>query len=321
MTPREKAFTRFMRSRIMALLSLAAALVMMVRAQWSGAARCATADYGVAFPSPNLWFAPEGAASRLLSLCLVVMAGFMMIYLNRRFNLLRTLSVYFAGLFFIMMGSMPPVSAVFAGAVVLTPVVLWCMSLLYTCYDRPDLTRRVFLVFCLLSAGALAQYGFLFYIPVFTVGLAQMRILKSPRVIVAALLGLVTPPWIAWGLGLARWRVPAFDFSAVLALFQSPLFIPVVVTLSVGVLVGGFNMVKIMAYNAHSRANNGLLSAVWLGTLVFALADCGNLLFYMGTLCCSVAFQMGHFFRLFKKRRAYIFALALLVFYIAVYFA
>lgn len=321
MTSREKSLTRFLRSRGMALLSLVAAVLMMIRAHVVGLGASSRVDYGLALPSPNLWFSPGSAFACFLSIVLVVLTSGMMIYVNRTYNVLRTLSVYFAGLFLIMMASMPSVSIRFSGTLLLTPVVLWGMSLIYKSYLKPERTRQIFMAFFLLSAGAMFQYGFVLYVPVFVVGLAEMRILRDWRAATAAVLGLVTPPWILWGFGLAHWHWPQLDFAWVAKLVQSPLFVPVVVTLAVGVFIGFFNLFKILAYNSHARANNAFLSAAWLGTLIFCLIDCGNLKFYLGMLCCTVSYQMGHFFRLFRKRRAYIFALILLIFYITYYFA
>ena len=86
-------------------------------------------------------------------------------------------------------------------------------------------------------------------------------------------------------------------------------------TLALGVGLGLTNFIKIYAYNARARACNGLLSVVSLFTAVFAVADFMNSTFYILLLDCCVAFQMGHYFRLYAQRRAYVLAIGLMVVY------
>lgn len=300
-------------------MSLIAAVAMMMGHGLLAPNDAIQTDYGIAFPSPNTWIAP-GILSNYLAIAAVVATAVMMVYLNRRYNLLRTLSLYFAGLYLIMMGSVPGISASFNGGLILPIVVFAAMTLIYGCYDSPHCTRQVYLAFCLLGAGALVQYGFVLYIPVFVLALAQMRILKSLPIILATIFGIITPAWIVWGLGLSSFHVPHWEMPGFSQLFNHQYVVPAIVTLVVGVTVGFLNIFKLMAYNAHARANNGVVTVVWLGTMVFTVADFTNMTFYLSLLCSTVAFQMGHFFRLFLNHRAYIAACALFAFYITSYF-
>ena len=59
---------------------------------------------------------------------------------------------------------------------VLALVVPLCQYYLFSCFRNPGATRHVFIIFLLLSFCAAFQYCFVFYIPVFLIGLGQMQI-------------------------------------------------------------------------------------------------------------------------------------------------
>ena len=284
-------------------------------------------NHGIFFPSPQLWggFLQGGAVIWINILLLLLTAGGM-IYVNRRFNVLRTLSVYFGGLFLIMAAATPVATVCFSGALLLPPAILTSMSLLLLSFNRPQETRHVLMAFFVLGTGALCEYGFLFYVPVFMIGLVQMRIFNL-RTLLAAFLGVLAPLWIAWGTGLVSLgQLSEIDFSfpRVESISRLPGGYPFVAALAftvfLGIALGLTNFIKIYAYNARARAINGLLSIVSVSTGVLAVVNYTNSLFYILLLDCCVAFQMGHFFRLYLHRRAYLLALALMVVYGALFF-
>ena len=73
--------------------------------------------------------------------------------------------------------------------------------LLYSVYQRPDMARRVLLVFVMLGAGSLIDYGFIPYLIVMAAGCVQMRVMGM-RCIIAMLAGTLVPLWVLGLLGL-----------------------------------------------------------------------------------------------------------------------
>ena len=320
MTLKEVRLTRFIRSRGMAFILAVLSAVLAWRSSLSGTVGVDKVNHGIAFPSPQLWMAPDRLSTGI-NILLLLLTAFMMIWVNRRFNILRTLSVYFGGLFLVMAVATPPATAFFTGSVLLPILMLGAMSLLLKSFNKPENTRQVLMAFVITGTGALFEYGFLFYVPVLLIGLAQMRIMNL-RTLLAALMGLMAPLWIVWGFGLVpldflsrldfRFRLPA-SLSELPGGY--PYLASLLFTLALGVGLGLTNFIKIYAYNARARACNGLLSVGSLFTAVFAVADFMNSTFYILLLDCCVAFQMGHYFRLYAQRRAYVLAIGLMVVY------
>lgn len=309
MTRRETRFTNLLRSRGIGFIITAVSAWMT----W----RC--------IPSfmPEGLFAVMPELSWAVNLALLIAVAGAMIAVNRQFNLLRTVSVFFSAYFMFITASTPVASTFLGIGPVLALVAMLGMWILFTIYNERRSDRRIFLIFTLLSAGTLADWHFLFFVPVFVVGLAQMRILRFKK-IMAALIGLVTPPWIAFGLGLMPIpTLPHIFFTPPTLLLSMPggwpFLCTVLLTIIIGFLLGLANLIRIIGFNAQARAYNGFLSLLGITTGVLAIVNFTDLQVYVPLLNACVAFQMGHFFRATASRRGYILILGLLASYTALY--
>lgn len=260
-----------------------------------------------------------------ISLFLTLATAVAMIVINRQFNLLRTTSLFFAGLFMIACGATPQVFI--TGSIVpalLALTVICAMWLMFTLYNRRMSDRRIFLIFTMLSAGCILDFTFLFYVPVFLGGMVQMRIFRFKK-IVSAVIGLVTPWWIGLGLGVISLpELPRIFFTPPAMLLSLPGGWPFLATVAfsllLGFVVGSLSTLRILGFNARARAVNGLLAMIGVVTGMLAIVNFTALPTYVVLLNSCVAFQVGHFFRATASRRGYIFVLALVAAYISLYF-
>lgn len=323
MTRREQQIISFMQSRPMAVLLAVAATIMALAGLSPATAIPFAADRGLAIPSPNLWFGSTGFGA-FLSFMLMAGCAALMIWLNARYSIVRNLSNTFAGLFMLMTAASPAVALEFQGSTLLAIVVTTAIALFYSAYNVPNRgSKRIFLSFALLSAGALCQYGFAVFIPVFIIGIGQMRALKL-RTLLSMTLGCITPLWLWWCFspGFPSLSLPELTnpFEALPRADAIRFFVTVGLTLLVGLIIGGYNMIKIYSYNAKARALNGLLSLVGIATGAAMLIDWTNAPFYVALLNSCVAFQVGHFFNINSTLRVgYIVLLALIAFYAGVW--
>ncbi len=302
------------------ILAIAAGIAAML--SWSAGDEVMTfpSDRGPALPSPNLWFEAGSAASFGINALILLISCGTMIFINGRYNILRGFSVSFAGLFLLMTAATPGIATVFQGGSLLALAALLGTLLFFTIYNAPKRgSKRVFLTFFLITAGALTQYGFLILLPVFLIGMGQMRVLRF-RDLVAAGIGVIAPLWLWWAFspGFPSLHAPEFDNPfAPLTLIERIRFLATVgVTLLTGFLLGGYNMVKVYSYNAKARALNGLLAVTGVATGIAAIANWSNMAFYVTLLNVCVAFQAGHFLNLnINNRTGYISTLVLVVLY------
>lgn len=313
-----------MRSRGCAFLTGACALGFAVATYVSDpSATPSPVDYGVAFPSANLWL-PTALLSEAAGWLVNLAIAAALILLNRSVNLLRTVSVTYVSLFLLMQAATPELTGCLRDGLLLGLAVILGMGLLHSCYMRPERTPRVFLAFFMLGAGMLWRYSYAAFIPAFVAGLGQMRIF-SLRSLTAALFGLIAPVWIAVGSGLAdpsQWPVPDFRFDPVAFLadrhMRHSLLAGSVALLAVTVFSIS-DIFKILSYNAATRAYNGLLMTITLTVGLLALADWTNLSLYLTLLNAVTACQAGHFLKIHGPHRAYLPFAGLMIVYFAFY--
>lgn len=266
----------------------------------------------------------SGPISLIGAIALIAATMAMMAFINSNFNLLRSSSILFIGVFGIMEAASPIISTRLSSGMLVALVVLCAMGLMYSVYQKPRSgTRRIFMTFFLLSAGSMAQYAFVAYLPVFLAGCAQMRCFTF-RALLAALTGIVVPWWIMWGFGLIS--LQDLTFPVDLSIFSNldisdtaQLVAVIVVTVIAGFTLTLTNMIKIYSYNARSRSFNGLLVTVTIATLLLTMIDFANVTAYLTLLNCCVAYQTALSFRINADNRGYIAVLALIAIYLILF--
>jgi len=319
MRPAETAITRLLRSHAFILILIILAGISAFVHMPDGMSNVTDGiDRGLLFESPGHWIA-DPARSRWWALSLNLLVIGVMTIINRRYNLLRTMTWLFGGLFAVMEAASPETLRLFTGGQLGALTLLWCLWLMFSTYHRRRLTKRVFMTFCLLSAGSMVQYGFVVFTGVMLSGCAQMRIFTL-RTVTAALLGIITPWWIAFGMGFASFsqlHLPELSnpFAAMDTTGLLQVYLPVGVTLLAGIVCGMANLIKIISFNARMRAYHGLLSVTSVVAGIMAVVDFTNIEFYIPLLNACVALQAAHFFRINLQRRGYIMILLLIAAY------
>lgn len=304
------------------------ALVILVLGAWfsfsSGDELPVVGDKGFALPSAIEWIASPAAGFWLSIAGNLLIVG-LMIWLNRTYNFIKALTLIYVSFFAVMQLSTPELLDRFYSGTMLSIILLFCSSLMFNCFaaNRPESMRKVFLVFFLLSAGTATQYAYAGYMLVFLVGCMQMRIF-SLRLVLAALIGIVTPWCIMIGSGFvvpSQLHMPVFisifsaiDMTETMALLLTVLF--TVLLLFAGMTLTFF---KVLTYNARRRAFNGLLSVLSAYTVLAMTVDYTNIVTYIPTLNVCAAFYVSHFFAIHESDKSYIPILSLYTLYLTLF--
>ncbi|MDE6802587.1 MAG: hypothetical protein K2J06_07465, partial [Muribaculaceae bacterium] len=181
------------------------------------------------------------------------------------------------------------------------PVMLLIVGyLLFTTFSDPTSTRTIYLIFMLTTASAFIVPQSLFFLPILLIGCAQMRILTL-RVVIAAILGIITPGWIAIGFDLcepADLPLPSIEFAS--DIFSQTLVEPqtlasVAVIALLGLIAMGANLYKLLSYNAVTRATNGFLTILFMSTLLLLIVDFNNMTVYLPLLITLASYQVTLF--------------------------
>ena len=315
---------RFLHSRT----ALFTAALLLLSAAWgalaSGNFIPPAGNQGIALPSADGWLSNPllsfGASMAANGLIMVLM-----LFLNKRFNLLREISALFCVLFAAMQIATPMLLAQLNTGPVLALVVGACLALMFSCYANPDERRRVMLVFFLLSAGFATQYAYAVYLPVMLLCCWQMRVM-SARAAVGIFLGLITPWWLLAAIGfLFPWQLHFHlpQWADVFAVFTfadgARLAVTLLLTGSVFVMAVVFDLFRTIAYNARARSYNGTIVLTAAITIVAMAVDYKNVTAYIPLLNMLAAMQGAQFFIIHRSERSWIGIVALLVAYASLY--
>lgn len=322
----EKDLTAFLHQRGATALMMTVAALCSLFAWETGAVVPMEGNQGWGLPSANLWF-PFAPVTAYVSIGVTYAVALLTVFINRHFNVLRSLTSLVATMFLVMQIAIPSVLGQFYGGSMLSLAVLLCVALLFSVYNDPAGQRRVFLIFCLLGAAAMTQIACLFYVPVFLVGCMQMRVLGM-RTFLASLLGLVTPAWILIGFGivepqtllqtpLSSLLTPAWSQFDTTDMVQT--VVATGLTVALGIVFAILNILKILSYNSRVRAFNGFLTILFCVTAAFAVINFSNFTFYIPLLNVLAAYQIGHFFTYRRQRRTYIPLLLIAFMYAALF--
>ncbi len=319
---KEQELTRFAQSRNAFLIMLCVSFAATVLAFYAGKIIPVSGNDGFGFPSVNEWL-PNKELSLYMSLGVNALQAFLLIYINRRFNLLRSVSPLFAGSYLIMQAAQPAVMGQMSDGSMLCLLVLLAVIPLFSVFQRPQRTRSIFLIFFILAVGSLTDYSYLAYVVAFIVGCIQMQSL-SFRGILAIILGMITPVWILAGFGIISpldFKMPVFvsifDVLDVQELLQIVVY--AAVTLIIGIVLGGWNLIKIYGYNSRARAYNGFWTVISIVTVVLLLVDYPHWFIYIPMLNCCTAIQIGHFFAINQMKRGYFLVVCFVIIYLGIY--
>ncbi len=243
---------------------------------------------------------------------------------TRRHNVLRCVTKLPGTMYIAMMLATPSLLLFLYPGLLLCLVVVTALWLMYASYDNKYSTRSVFMTFFLLSGMSAIDYAFIAYIPVFILGLAQMRIFKM-RSILAMLMGMATPWIILLCMGIVpvdglQWPQALTPSSPGMGARFSVMLAVGIFTAFLGLSSWLQGLIKMLSYNAKSRAMLSLLFVTMLVTIIAGSIDHNHLAVYLPLLNCCAALEAGHMFgTVYRHGKSYIAVLAIIGVYLSLY--
>ncbi|MCM1519582.1 MAG: hypothetical protein NC098_02225 [Lachnoclostridium sp.] len=319
----EKRLASFFRTKAASFLLISGAAAMIVMSHDQGAAQVAILSSPHSITADPLSLIPP-AISGWINMAMLVLVMLMLVYINRRFNVMRSQLTIYTGLFLLLTAANPPLSSTFTASTLLAIALLYTMVLYYTVYNLRRQIRPVYLGAFVVGSVGLISYPAFLYIPVLLMMLIQSRVF-SLRSIAAVLFGALTPIWIAWGFG---WLDTDLRLHFYLVnprlLISTPEWTQLTITAAATLLIGFFTgfsvLLKVMTFNARSRMLNGMMTLLASFSGLFMIINYENILLYMTILNATVAFQTAYYLRLRKGRSGYLMVIFVILTSITLYF-
>ena len=267
-------------------------------------------NFGTCLPSPNLWPLTDWG-SWGINTALLLISCVLISYINKKYSLIKGTEHILTPLFLIFCAGNPFMTWRLTSAMLLLPVALVTVAILFDSYKSRNSTQQVFIIATFLSIGSMLQYAFL-ALTAATLLCAAVMICLHFREVMAFLLGLIAPYWIAIGMGLVpldSFRAPEFNLifnnhgDTVTALM-------LVVGLAVSFIISGLlclnNMVRLYAGNSRIRSENNVINILGVMAALCIAVDFNNMTAYFGIFYLWSAVQLANLFVLWHIRRSWI---------------
>lgn len=313
--------TRALDSRGSLTTVIVVMIVSVMYALRQGLSESLSGNRGLFFASVNEWLASP-ITSAWVNLVLITAVVVLMIYINKAYTVPRNITLLYAIFFVVLQTATPAITTQLYTGTVLLVLVSFSMTIMFGLFGRPKRQSSVFLVFFLLSVAISVQYDYAVYIPVFFVACAQMRIMNL-RTVLAAILGIITPWWLLLGFGIIGpedFRMPSICHVDFLRDGEAAISVLCVATTAIFAIAAyGSSLLKIMSYNARTRACNGMLTLITLMTIIAMVVDFSNYLTYLPLLNFCTAFFLSHFFVIRNPVRSWIIIITIVTIYYTFY--
>lgn len=244
--------------------------------------------------------------------------------LNKTHSILPGPSGIYIATFLVLTAAMPAAGSSLSGSMLTLAILLPCVHILFSLHGRRKTPYGCFLIFSTLGWGSMLQGACLWLMPVFLAGMACLQVFRV-REVAAALLGVLTPFWIMFGLGLAspaslQWPEPLF-------ISQIPGSPTTIIALLIPAGTAALLLVILMLYNALNTLSEGVrmralhtfINLLGLACIVLIVFDCRHLPAYLSTLIFCIAFVLARTFTLTRSPRAWILPVSIYALFIIIY--
>ena len=253
----------------------------------------------------------RGPVSAAINLLCLLATGGIMLALNKVFTFVRSMTRLFVSAFFLLMLSNPSGLVSFNAGTLLCLITAVTLMPLFASFQDSHAQRSIFLIFALIATGTMFHYGFVALIPAFLLGFANMRVLDFKGVL-AMLIGLVTPFWIVFGLGIVNPLAVHVPGWLLMERPQMSLGLGMAVaTVVLGVVLMAMNLFTVVNYRMQPRVYNIFLMILLVTVIIAACFDYHDLAVFLPLLNLMVAVQVAQAYTLATSFR-YRFVLMLL---------
>ncbi|WP_455498024.1 hypothetical protein [Coprobacter sp.] len=262
----------------------------------------------------------------IINLGAILVGALLLLWINNIYTIVRAHTSLPLLFFLLLECSNPELTTELRIGNILVPVILLSVALLYSTYQNPYPQNRSFTFALLISIGSLFWLPFIFFLPLFWIGLYLTRALNW-KSFFASLIGVVTIFWLFYG-GHFIWDYPLSFNSAYKTfasihpahkegeLFQLLYFLP---TIILGFVSGLSSLYRHYSDKISTRVYNEFINVLSVCTAFFIGLNILEIQNALPLLNACVAIQAAHLFNnITSKAMAYLFY-AILIIYLLFY--
>ena len=231
---------------------------------------------------------------------LIAFAILLAFLINKKHSFVRSTEALLPTAMAVMLASNPVNTSYLGTPVVMLIVNLVCLDIMMKSYGTENATNSMFAIATYLSLGSMVQYSFLPLIVIYPLMAIMSKVFRLKEM-VAYLMGLVAPYWVALGFGLVAFsdfRMPQFlvDIPNADGNYLLLVFISLCTLALVGIVMTINNAMVIYAGNMKVQTFNTMINLLGLTCGVCMLIDFDNFEAYASSFCFAVSVQISNFF-------------------------
>lgn len=280
------------------VFSVAAAIAMIAATTFFMPPLHPGAEFGVCFSFPYNWL--TGLQGVAVNTFLIAVAILMASLLNKKYSFVKGADSVLPVAMCILLASNPANTSCFDISVIMLIVNLICLEILMRSYCSANATTQMFAIATYLSLGSMVECGFIPFIILYPVMALMMKAFRIKELL-AYLMGLVAPYWVALGFGLVEFsdfRIPQLLSVADVADgdFNFFVYLSLGCMALVGLMMTLNNALLFYKGNIRVRTFNNVINLLGVLCTVCMIVDFENFGAYVSTFCFAVSVQIANFF-------------------------
>lgn len=296
-----------------------AAVIMIAATTFLMPSLSPAAEFGICFSLPANPLPHQIGCG--INALLIAFAIFLAFLFNKKHSFVRSTEAVLPTAMAVILTSNPVNTSYLGAPVVMLTVNLVCLDIMMKAYNSENATTSMFAIATYLSVGSMVEYAFLALIIIYPIMALMSKVLRLKE-IVAYLMGLVAPYWVALGFGLisfSDFRMPQFLVNIPNAdgNYLLMVFISLCTLALVGLMMTLNNAMIIYAGNMRVRTFNNMINLLGFSCGIFMLADFDNFGAYVSSFCFAVSVQISNFFAMRRIPQSPIWFWGLLSLFIA----
>lgn len=255
-------------------------------------------EFGICFSVPTDLMPPLLGCG--VNAILIVVAVILSFVCNKKHSFVKRTEALLPTTMIVLLASNPVNTSYLGTPIVMLIVNLLCLDIMMRAYNSENATTTMFAVATYLSLGSMVEYAFLPMMIVYPIMAMIDKILRVKE-IVAYLMGIVAPYWVAIGLGLVSFS----DFQLPQFLVNPPtadgnyllmVFISLGTLALVELIMSLNNAMLIYGGNMKFRRFNKMINLLGYSCALLMLIDFDNFGAYASTFCFAGSVQISNFF-------------------------
>lgn len=245
-----------------------------------------------------------------INVVLVTLSIIMAFAINKKHSFVKSTETLLPTAMTVLLASNPVNTSYLGTPVIMLLVNLVCLDIMMKAYNSQNATTSMFAIATYLSLGSMVQYAFLPLMIVYPLMAIIDKILRFKE-IVAYVIGLIAPYWVAIGLGLVSFsdfQMPHFleSLPVVDGNYLLMVFISLGTLALIELMMSLNNAMLIYAGNIKVRRFNNMINLLGFSCGLLMLADFDNFGAYASSFCFAGSVQIANFFALRRIPQSHI---------------